>query len=160
MQSQSHFLDIYRSMARVANDSMLAQLQSAERIHQKQLDAVRSALEQSSRSAKQLTDVQNVDDLLSTHSQIIGAQVAQTMELWRTVFRAMGDAQITMLSQMQSQMGQATETVRQAYDLTKKATDDATRMVASQVSAANFGAREGMAQPSTPPRGEAHRKSA
>jgi hypothetical protein len=49
------------------------------------------------------------------------------------MFRAVGDTQMTMWSQMQSQFGQTTEMMRQAYDLTKRATDDATRMAASQV---------------------------
>jgi hypothetical protein len=133
MQGQSHFLDIYRSMARASNESITASLQSTERIHQKQLDVVRSALEQSSKAARQLADVHDLDELVSVQSQIIGAQVAQSIDLWRNLFRAVGDAQMTLMSQVQHQVGQATETVRQAYDLTKRATDDATRMVASQV---------------------------
>lgn len=148
MQGQSHFLDIYRSMARATNDSITSSLQSTERIHQKQLEVVRSALEQSAKAARQLADVRDVDELVSAQSQIIGAQVAHSMELWRTVLRAAGDIQMTLMSQMQHQMGQATETVRQAYDLTKRATEDATRVVASQVTAANAPvAREAGGQP-------------
>jgi hypothetical protein len=136
MQGQSHFLDIYRSMARATNDSITASLQSTERIHQKQLEVVRSALEHSSKASRQLAEVHDVDELLAAQSQIIGAQVAQSMELWRSLFRAAGDMQMSMMSQMQHQVGQAAETVRQAYDLTKRATEDVTRVAASQVSAA------------------------
>lgn len=163
MQGQSHFLDIYRSMARATNDSITASLQSTERIHQKQLEVVRSALEQSSKAARQLTDVHDVDELVSAQSQIIGAQVAQSIELWRSMFRAFGDVQMTLMSQMQHQVGQATETVKQAYDLTKRATEDATRVAASQVTAASTGfARETPGQESRRPQeqAQAQRKSA
>ena len=139
-QTQSHFLDIYRSMARAANDALTASLQSTERIHQKQLEIVRSALEQNTRAARQLTEVKSVDELVSTQSEMLGTQFAQTLELWRSSYRAIGEAHTTWLSQMQTHVGQATEAVRQSYDLTKKATEDATRTVASHVTAAS---REG-----------------
>jgi hypothetical protein len=166
MQSQSHFVDIYRSMARVSNDSFTASLQTTERIHQKQLEMVRSALEQSTRAAKQLGEVQSVDELFAAQSQLFGTQMAHTMEMWRSLFRAMSDTQLAWMSQIQNQVGQATEGMRQAYDLTKRATEDATRTVVSQVGAANTngGSRESGAI--VTPTGaherkpDAHRKSA
>jgi len=154
MQVQPQFLDIYRSMARATNDSIAASLQSAERIHQKGLDAVRSALEQSTSAAKQLADARRVDELMSMQTRILGGQLAQGMEIWRSMFRAFGDAQVTFMAQMQNQVGQAAENMRQAYDLTKRAADDAARVVASQVTAVNTGAREGVQAP------ERQRKSA
>jgi hypothetical protein len=106
--------------------------------------------------------VHDVDELVSAQSQIIGAQVAQSIELWRSMFRAFGDVQMTLMSQMQHQVGQATETVKQAYDLTKRATEDATRVAASQVTAASTGfAREASGQERRPQeQAQPQRKSA
>jgi len=132
-QAQSQFLDMYRSIARRANESMRATLESTERLHQQQLEAVRAALEQSHQAARQFGDVQSVDDLFSAQSRLAGSQVAHAMEIWRGMWRAFGDTQMTLWSQMQSQFGQGTEIMRQAYDLTRRATEDATRMAASQV---------------------------
>lgn len=135
-QPQSPFLDIYRSMARAANDALTASLQSTERVHQKQLEIVRSALEQNTRAARQLTEVKSVDELVSAQSEFLGRQFAQSLELWRTSYGALGEAHTTWLAQLQSQVGQANEAVRQGYDLTRKAGEDAARSVASQVGAA------------------------
>jgi predicted restriction endonuclease len=135
MQGQTQFLDIYRSLARAAVDTMKTSLQSTERFHQQQLEMVRGALEQNAKSVQQLSELRNFDDLLALQSQIAGAQVAQTMDLWRTMLRAASDSQVTAMSQMQTQVSQATDTVRQAYDLTARATEDATRIAASQVTA-------------------------
>lgn len=149
MQSQPHFVDIYRSLARATHESFTASLRTTERLHQKQLDMVHSALEQSERGARQLTEVQNVDDLLAAQSQLVGTQVAHAMETWRSLFRAMGDTQLAWMSQFQNQLGQATEGIRQAYDLTRRATDDVTRVAVSQVgAAANNGAEQKIVQPS------------
>ena len=122
-QAQSQFLDMYRSIARRANDSMRATLESGERLHQQQLEAVRAALEQSNQAARQLGDVRSVDELFSAQSRLAGSQVAHAMEIWRGMWRAFGDTQITFWSQLHSQFGQGTEIMRQAYDLTQRATD-------------------------------------
>ena len=136
MQNQSQLVDIYRSMARAATESAKAALQSTERLHQQQLQVVRGALEQNTKAASQLAEVRSIDEMLSIQSQLIGAQVAHAMEMWRSTLRHVGDAQMTLLAQMQSQFGQASDTVRQAYDLTARATEDAARSAVSQVSAA------------------------
>ena len=109
---------------------------------------MRAALEHSNNAARQFGDVQSVDELLSAQSRLVGSQVAHFMEIWRGMFRAMGDTQMTLWSQMQSQFGQNTELMRQAYDLTKRATEDATRMAASQVTSI---AREAQPQETTRP---------
>ncbi|MGQ0653058.1 MAG: phasin family protein [Betaproteobacteria bacterium] len=121
MQNQSQFVDIYRSMARVAAESAKAGLQNIERLHTQQLQVVRGALEQNMRTASQLAEARSVDEVLSVHSQIVGAQIAQAIDVWRTLWRLAGDSQMTFMSQMQTQVGQATDTVRQAYDLTPRA---------------------------------------
>jgi phasin family protein len=159
MQTQSQFLDMYRSIARAAIDTMKASLESTERFHQQQLHIVRGALEQNIKSASELSQARSIDELLSLQSQVAGAQVAQAMDVWRGLYRMMSDSQMTAMSQMQTQVSQASDTVRQAYDLTARATEDAARIAASQVSAVSAAAsRE--AAPQERKAGEQQRKTA
>jgi hypothetical protein len=155
-QTQTQFLDIYRTMARATADSAKAALQTSERIHQQQLQLVRTALEQNTRAASQLAEARTLDEVLAAQSQFAGLQVAQAMEIWRAMLRHVGDSQMTFLSQMQNQAGQATDTVRQAYDLTARATEDAARTAASQVTAAANTSSAGERRPQE----QQHRKSA
>ena len=91
MQNQTQFVDFYRSMARAAADSSKAFLQSTERLHQQQLQIVRGALEQNMKATAQLAEVKSMDELLAVQSQLIGAQVAQVTEAWRSMFRLAGE---------------------------------------------------------------------
>lgn len=140
MEAQPQFLDLYRSFTRAAIDTMKASLQSTERFHQQQLQIVHGALEQNMKSASELSQARSIDELLSLQSQIAGAQVAQALDVWRGMYRALSDSQITAMSQMQTQVSQASDTVRQAYDLTNKATEDAARLAASSISAVSASA--------------------
>lgn len=147
MQAQPQFLDMYRSVARAAIDTMKASLQSTERFHQQQLQIVRGALEQNIKSASELSQARSIDELLSLQSQIAGAQVAQAMDVWRGMYRILSDSQMTAMSQMQTQVSQASDTVRSAYDLTARATEDAARIAASQVTAVASSAERKAAEP-------------
>ena len=131
MQTQTQFLDIYRTMARATADSAKATLQTTERLHQQQLQLVRTALEQNTRAAAQLSEARTLDEVLAAQSQLAGLQMAQAMEAWRAMLRHFGDSQVTFLSQLQSHAGQATDTVRQAYDFTANATTTATANAAN-----------------------------
>lgn len=156
MQTQPQFLEMYRSIARAGIDTMKASLQSTERFYQQQLEVVHAALTQNVQAANQLAETRSIDELLSLHSQVAGAQVAQAMDMWRCMYRMLGDSQLTVLSQMQTQVNQATDTVRQAYDLTTQATQDAARIAASQVTAIASGSAREAAQKAA----EQQRKSA
>ena len=145
MQTQAQFLDIYRTMARAAADSTKAALQTTERLHQQQLQLVKTALEQNTRAAAQLSEARTLDEVLAAQSQFTGLQVAHAMEAWRAMFRHFGDSQVTFLSQLQSQAGQATDTVRQAYDFS---------------AAANASSANALVVPERKPQEQQHRKSA
>ena len=160
MQGQTQFLDIYRSVARATIDTMKTSLQNTERFHQQQLQMVRTALDQNAKSVQQLSELRSFDDLLALQSQIAGAQVAQTMDLWRSMVRACSDSQVTALATMQTQVSQATDTVRQAYDLTARATEDATRVAASQVTAVGAAANREATERRPETSGQQQRKSA
>ena len=130
---QAQFLDLYRASIRSATDLMKVSLENAERLQQQQLQLVRSALEETSRSGNQLGELKSLDDIMALNSRFAGAQLERMAEFWASWCRAAGDTQKSMIDQVQSQMGQAKERVREGYAFTARASEDAARLAASQV---------------------------
>lgn len=126
--SQTQFFDLYRSGLRTMNDLVKSSLETTERLQNQQLQQVRSALEETTRSTGQLGDIRSLDELLAAQAKLAGSQVQRTMDFWSQVWRAAGDSQIAMISQMQS--------------LTTRATQDAVRMATAQVSTMGNAARD------------------
>jgi hypothetical protein len=139
---QAQFLDLYRATIQSATDVMKASLENAERIQQQQLQLIHSALEDSSRTSSQVINAKSVDDMLELNSRLAGAQLERMTEFWSGVWRAAGDAQKLMIDQMQSQMAEAKERVRESYAFTSRASEEAARLAASQVSSAAGKIRE------------------
>lgn len=118
-EPQTQFFDLYRTGLRAMNDFMKSSLETTERLQNQQLQQVRSALEETSRSTGQLGDIKSLDELMATQAKIAGSQVQRTMDFWSNLWRAAGDNQIALISQMQS--------------LTTRATQDVVRLATSQV---------------------------
>jgi hypothetical protein len=127
-EPQTQFFDFYRSGLRTMNDIMKSSLETTERLQNHQLQQVRSALEETTRSTGQLGEIRTLDELLAAQAKLAGSQVQRTMDFWSQVWRAAGDSQIAMISQMQS--------------LTTRATQDAVRMATAQVSTMGNAARD------------------
>jgi hypothetical protein len=131
---QAQFLDLYRASVRSAADLMKLSLEQTERLQQQQLQLIRSALEENTRSSSQLGEVKSLDDIMALNSRLAGAQLERMAEFWASWWRAAGDTQKSMIDQIQSQMGQAKERVRESYQFTARASEDAARLAATQVS--------------------------
>ena len=110
---QSQLVDLYRAGIRSATDMMKLSLEQTERLQQQQFQLIRSALDESMRSGSQAGDAKSLDDMVALQSRIAGAQFGRMTEFWANWWRAAGDAQKSMIAQMQSQMGQARERVRE-----------------------------------------------
>ena len=110
---QSQLVDLYRAGIRSATDMMKLSLEQTERLQQQQFQLIRSALDESMRSGSQAGDAKSLDDMVALQSRIAGAQFERMAEFWANWWRAAGDAQKSMIEQMQSQMGQARERVRE-----------------------------------------------
>jgi hypothetical protein len=139
---QAQFLDLYRASIKTATEMMKTSLEQTERFQQQQLQMVRSALEESSRSSSQAAEIKSLDDVVAMNSKLAGAQLERVTEFWSNWWRIAGDAQKQMIEQMQSQLGQAKERVREGYAFTARASEDAARLAASQVAAAAGHLRE------------------
>jgi hypothetical protein len=114
MQPQTQLLDLYRSSLKTMNDVVKTSLETTERLQNQQLQQVRSALEETSKSTSQLGDVRSLDELMAVQARLAGSQVQRTMDFWGSMWRAAGDSQIAMISQMQSFTRATEEAVRMA----------------------------------------------
>ena len=127
-EPQTQIFDLYRSGLRTMNDLMKSSLETTERLQNQQLQNVRSAIEETTRSSGQLGDMRSLDELVAAQAKLAGSQVQRTMDFWSNVWRAAGDSQIALISQMQS--------------LTSRATQDVVRLATAQVSTMGSAARD------------------
>lgn len=127
-EPQNQFFDLYRTGLRAMSDIMKSSLETTERFQNQQLQQVRTALEETTRSTGQIGDIRSIDELMAAQARLAGSQLQRTMDFWGNVWRAAGDNQIAMISQMQS--------------FTSRATQDVVRLAASQVSTIGSAARE------------------
>jgi phasin family protein len=139
---QSQFIDLYRASMKTAADLMKSSLEQSERLQQQQLELVRGALEENARSTSQLAEAKSIDEMLALNSRVAGAQLERVTEFWSSWWRMAGDAQKSMIDQMQTQLGQAKDRVREGYNFTARASEDAARIAASHASAAAGPLRE------------------
>jgi len=129
---QAQLVDLYRAGIRSATDMMKLSLEQTERLQQQQLQLIRNALDETTRSTTQTGELKGLDDMVAFNSRLAGAQLERVSEFWANWWRAAGDAQKSMIEQFQSQMGRAGETMREGYSYAALATEDATRLAASQ----------------------------
>ena len=155
---QTQLIDLYRASMRSAADLMKVSLENTERLQQQQLELVRAALEESNRSGSQATEVKSLDDIVAFNSRLAGVQLERMAEFWANWWRAAGETQKTMIDQMQSQVGQAKDRVREGYAFTARTSEEAARLAAQQVAAAAGSVREQPQHHPAPERKE--RKSA
>jgi hypothetical protein len=145
-EPQTQMFDVYRSGLRTMNDLMKSSLETTERLQNQQLQQLRSAIEDTTKSSGQLGDIKSLDELLAAQAKLAGSQVQRTMDFWSNVWRAAGDNQIALISQMQS--------------LTSRATQDVVRMATAQVSSMGSAAREaGATVRESAERSQQHRKA-
>ena len=110
---QTQFFEIYRTGLKSAADVVTATLESARQLQQQQLDALHSALEDQTKSVRELADARTVDELMALQSRLAGTQLERTMDFWSRLWRAAGDNQLAMIGQAQSQLGQVHEGIRE-----------------------------------------------
>lgn len=133
---QAPFLDLYRAGVRSMVDVMNTSLENTQRLQKQQLDMVRSALEENSRSTGELGEASSLQDLMAINSRLVGAQLDRMTEIWTGMWRMAGDAQKSMIDRVQSQIEQTAEAAGQAYEVRERGSADATELAASQLAAA------------------------
>jgi Phasin protein len=104
---QTPFFEFYCAGLKNAADMMTASLESARRLQQQQLEALQSAIEEQSRSMRELTEVHTVEQLIALQSKLAGSQLERAVGFWSRVWSAAGDNQLALMAQ--AQLGQVRE---------------------------------------------------
>jgi len=131
MQQQGFFFEAYRSGLRAAADLMKTSLESAERLQNQQLEAIRGALEENVRSTRQLSEAGSLGELMALQTRFTGAQIERSVDFWTRAWRAAGETQAALIGQAQNQIGQMGEKVREGYALGARSAEDAARFAGS-----------------------------
>ena len=125
---QAELLDLYRTGLKNAADVMKSSLETAERLQQEQLAAIRGALQQQSSAVSRLTQATTLEDLLAVQQQMAGAQFERAMGYWTSLCQIAGDNQVAAISQAHAQMAQARDWFNETYALTARATEEAAKL--------------------------------
>ena len=121
-QPQTEFLDLYRAGLKTAADLMKASLQSAERLQNQQLVAIRSALDQQSKSISELGQARSIDELLALQTKMAGAQWERAMGYWTELWQAqLAQGRDWMSEAAQVASANAATSMRQAGKQERKA---------------------------------------
>jgi phasin family protein len=81
-QPQAELFDLYRAGLKSAADLMRTSLESAERLQNQQLVAIRSVIDQQSKSVTELTRAKTMDELLAVQTRLAGEQFEHAVSLW------------------------------------------------------------------------------
>jgi phasin family protein len=81
-QPQAEFFDLYKAGLKTAADLMKVSLQGAEKLQNQQLVAIRSALDQQSKSISELSQARTIDEVLALQTKIAGAQWERAVGYW------------------------------------------------------------------------------
>ena len=112
MQMQTQFFEMYRAGLKTTTDMMTASLENAERLQQQQLDALHSALDAQVKSARELSEVKSLEELMALQTRLAGTQLERTMDFWSRLWRAAGDSQAAMMGRAQAQVGRMPDLIQ------------------------------------------------
>ncbi|HET9352183.1 MAG TPA: phasin family protein [Burkholderiales bacterium] len=124
-QQQTYFLDLYRAGIRTATDVAKATLESAQRLQTQQAEVLRQAIDDNTRSARQLSEANSLADVMAVQVKLAGAQAERTADFWTRAWRTASETQVAMLGQVQNQVGQLSERVRESVSLAARAGENA-----------------------------------
>lgn len=117
-QPQAEMLDLYRAGLKSAADLLKTSLESAERLQNQQLVAIRTAIVEQAKSASELGSARTLDELLSAQSRLAGAQIERALGYWSELCQVAGQNQMAAIGQVQQQMSRMSETLAQAATAT------------------------------------------
>jgi phasin family protein len=113
-QPQAEMLDLYRAGLKSAADLLKTSLESAERLQNQQLVAIRTAIVEQTKSATELSSARTLDELLTAQSRLAGAQMERALGYWSELCQVAGQNQMAAIGQVQQQMSRISETLAQA----------------------------------------------
>ncbi|MGQ0545508.1 MAG: phasin family protein [Betaproteobacteria bacterium] len=113
-QPQAEMFDLYRAGLKNAADLLKASLESAERLQNQNLVAIRTAIVEQSKSLSELGQARSLDELMALQARIAGEQFERTMGYWSGLCQTAGQNQMAAISQMQAQVASARNWLEEA----------------------------------------------
>jgi phasin family protein len=129
---QTQMFEIYRTTLKNAADMMTTSLESAQRLQQQQLDALHAAIEEQTKSVRQLSEVRSLDELMALQTRLTGTQMERAVDFWNRIWRAAGDNHMAIIGQAQNQLGQVGSQMRDAGAAAAQQAGGAVRDAAKQ----------------------------
>jgi len=120
-QQQTYLMELYRSGMRATSDIMRASLENAQRMQAEQAEAVRSAIDENAKAARELSEVKTLDEMMSVQTRVLGSQLQRAADVWGRLWKTASESQMAMIGQVQNQMGQVREAERKAHQERKSA---------------------------------------
>jgi phasin family protein len=102
-QPQAELFDLYRVGLKTAADMMKASLESAERLQNQQLVAIRTAIDQQVKSADELARAKTLDELMAFQTRMAGDQFERAMSYWGNLVQIASENQRKAIGQFQEQ---------------------------------------------------------
>ena len=102
-QPQAELFDLYRAGLKTAADMMKASLESAERLQNQQLVAIRTALDQQVKSVDELARAKTLDELMALQTRLAGGQFERAMSYWGGLVQLATENQRKAIGQFQEQ---------------------------------------------------------
>jgi phasin family protein len=102
-QPQAELFDLYRAGLKTAADMMKAGLESAERLQNQQLVAIRTALDQQQKSVSELSSAKTLDELMACQTRLAGAQFERAMSYFGDLVQIATENQRKAIGQIQEQ---------------------------------------------------------
>lgn len=113
-QPQVEMFDLYRASLKSAAGILKASLESAERLQNQNLVAIRTAIVEQSKSLSELGEAKTLDELMALQARIAGEQFQRTMGYWTNLCQTAGQNQLAVIGQMQAQAANARELLEEA----------------------------------------------
>ena len=113
-QPQAEMLDLYRAGLKSAAELFKTSLENAERLQNQQLVAIRTAIVEHSKTASELGSARTIDELLTAHSRLAGAQMERALGYWSELCQVAGQNQMAAIGQVQQHMSRISETLASA----------------------------------------------
>jgi len=113
-QPQVEMFDLYRASLKSAAYILKASLESAERLQNQNLVAIRTAIVEQSKSLSELGEAKTLDELMALQARIAGEQFQRTMGYWTNLCQTAGQNQLAVIGQMQAQAANARELLEEA----------------------------------------------
>lgn len=143
---QAQFADVYRAALQSATDLMKASLQQAERLQQQQLEILRGAVQNTEQSSTEIAGTKSIDDVVRVNRRIAGDQFEAITQFWSSMWMAAAETQKRFAEQVHGQASHARDRMREGYDFTARASEEAARLAAVQMTGAANAMRDATAQ--------------